>query len=84
MLSNMIDDVNRVDSGSEMTASARSRRDYIDGDGADVDIVDDSSIVAELRHFDCRHLTEIVMEWVAFGAVEPAHLIHVVVIVIAG
>ena len=84
MLSDMIDDVNRVDSGSEMRASARSRRGYIGRDGADIDIVDDSSIVAELSHFDRRHLTEIVIEGVAFGAVEPAHLIHVVVIVIAG
>ena len=69
MLSDMIDDASRVDSRSEMRASARSRRGYIGNDGADVDIVDDSSIVAELSHFDCRHLTEIVIEGVAFGAI---------------
>jgi len=40
MLSDMIDDANRVDSVSEMRASARSRRVYIGGDGADIDIVD--------------------------------------------
>jgi len=65
----MIDDVNRVDSGSEMRASVMSRRGYIDGDGADVDIVNDQSIVAELSHFDCRHLAEIVVEGVAFSAI---------------
>ena len=83
MLSDTIDDASRVDSRNEMRVSASSRLGYIDGDGADVDIVDDSSIVAELSHFDCRHLTEIVVEGVAFGAIQPSHLIHVVVVVVA-
>ena len=45
-------------------------------------VSDDWSTAAELSRLGCRHLTEVVEEGVAFGAVEPAHLVHVVVVVV--
>jgi len=79
-------DVNRTDNVCKMTVGVETtrlctRRAALN-EIADVGSVGDSSARGGLHHFVCRQLTE-VDEGMTFVTVEPAHLVHVVVVRVA-
>jgi len=78
---NCTDNVCEMTAGVEMTSLCRRRT--MLNEIADVGSADDSPTGGGLHRFVCRQLTDVVDKGMAFSAVEPAHRVHVVLVVVA-